>query len=108
MSNPILDPPRSHRDIPTWQRALWALLPIATIGLAAWAPFLYWANRRDHGSGDQRWWLGFAAGTVAEVVFASVLRHDDNAASSLTGGFIILLALGAAVMAWIKLAPKRL
>ena len=49
MSNPISNPPRSQRDIPTWQRILWTLLPIVSLTLAAWVPFVYWANRRNHG-----------------------------------------------------------
>ncbi len=108
MTNPIANPPTSQRDIVVWQRALWTVVPIVTLGLASWVPFVFWANRRNYGSGDQRWWIGFAVATAVEIILVATIRNDDNAASSLAGGYIIVLMLASAVMTWIKLAPKRM
>jgi hypothetical protein len=108
VANPILNPPTSQRDIPTWQRALWALFPVATLGLAAWAPFVYWANRRNYGSRQQSWWIAFAVAAVVEAILASVIGNDQTAASSIVGAYILGLILASSIMAWIKLGPKHI
>ncbi|WTW96996.1 hypothetical protein OG216_28175 [Streptomycetaceae bacterium NBC_01309] len=115
MSNPSVDPSVDPvdpsgpaRDIPLWQRVVWTLVPVATVGFGAWLPFAYLAyrdHRRNSGPVDHRWWLGFAVASAVELVLVFA-RPDEGAVARLAGGYVLLLMATATVVTWVRLSQR--
>lgn len=105
--NPAVFGP-TNVNVPTYARALWVLAPIVSLGLLAWAPFVYGACRR-HRVVAHNWWIAFGAATVVEVVLAAVTDATDNEALKVVVGFYcVVLIVVSAILTWIKLGPKTL
>lgn len=90
------------------KRIAWTLLPIASAGLLAFAPFLYLRltrrSRKDTGL-----LAGSAVAVAVEVVTLVLVGNDTvEGTPDLLGGFYITaLAVVAAIITWIEMRPGK-
>lgn len=81
--------PAQHRPA-TVLTYLWAAVPLATLGMATWAVFLYAAIRR------RSWWLGGASVAYAGLLSATLVGFTPNSGPLATNiGFFALIAMVA-------------
>lgn len=90
------------------KRIAWTLIPLASAGLLAFAPFLYLRltrrTRKD---------TGLLAGSITavaiEVLFLALVGNDtiEGIPDFLGGVYITVLAVVAAIVTWIELRPGK-
>jgi hypothetical protein len=85
--------------------ALWAAVPVMSVGFLSFAPFLAYAvaQRRPK---DWAVFAGYLAATVAMIVAVGAVG-PGNGGNAAVGGFIIALAGAAASHAWILFRPEQ-
>jgi hypothetical protein len=100
------------RSSATVVRLAWSAVPVVTLGILAWAPFLFQAVRRRTRA---TWGVvgAYLAGSVLALVFAVRGNPPDSGTTSnglsTAGGFISLsLMIVGAVHCWIVLRPGAL
>ncbi|MFF4537390.1 hypothetical protein [Streptomyces aureus] len=81
-----------------FQRLVWAVVAVGSVGLLVWLPFLYVAIRRGRGS-DWGAFVAFALYEVGSVSLANVPADKGNAAL----GLVAIATLGIAV--WLLVGP---
>lgn len=92
----------SSRRFGLLRRLCWAVVPILSIGLLAWVPFL----RRAWLVRQRRAWIVAAvylALAIAEFTLAGLSGGGPNALGKVTGYLGLLLMGGGAIHAWIAL-----
>jgi len=84
----------------------WTSAPIWSLGLLSFVPFLAFAviRRRKR---DRAVFAGYLAATVALVVTANLVDANSDAATAAFGGFMVVLAVCAAIHACILFRPGR-
>jgi hypothetical protein len=90
------------------KRLAWAVIPLITLGLASWAPFLYLMLSRKTARA-RTLFLAFTAATVLEIIGLVLVGNDDveGTPDLLVGFYIVALAITAAIMAFLELRPAK-
>ena len=89
------------------KRIVGALLPVVSLGLLSFAPFLYLMLTRKNAR-SRGLFATFTAATVVEVVLIAVVGNDtkESAADFLVGVYIVVLAVVAAILAFVELRAE--
>lgn len=99
------DLPQGGRVSGRLRQFAWASMPIWSLSLLAYLPFLRIALAR-HRARDWAVFTGYLAAVVLEVVLASIAGPDD-AASVAAGSLAVTVAGFAAVHAFVAFSPGR-
>ena len=95
----------SQRRAGVLRQLAWASVPVWSLGLLAFAPFLSLALTRRRGR-DWAVFAGYLLAVVLEVVVLSVAGHKDPG-QALAGGLVLVLMGGAAVHAAVAFGRDR-
>ncbi|MFR9724781.1 hypothetical protein ACL02R_15675 [Streptomyces sp. MS19] len=96
MYGPPTAPPPPGRDVRAEAlRWIFAAVPLLSLGLLAWVPFIHLASRRGRRS-DWRYAALYGALSVGEVILlVTIPDGDDGNAGVFGGAYVIALILGA-------------
>jgi hypothetical protein len=101
-------PPPINRKHAVIKRIAWTLVPLASAGLLAFAPFLYLRltrrTRKDSGL-----LAGSIAAVAIEVVMLALVGNDtiEGIPDFFGGVYITVLAVVAAILTWIEMRPGK-